>query len=202
MICCDLAALSQQDFIDIDIIFTTVPIHTPVPVPVIETGFILDHDETNRIEKQIEDIHPMEKYFPKALFFTDLDLKSRDEVIKFLIRKIEKLYKLPDDFEEQIFKREQLFSTAFNNNVALPHPYIPCTDQTFAAVAILKEAIAWGDKPVQIIFLISLAKQKDQDIQTFYGKLSKVLVNDALLNQLIEQKSYDLLIEILNSLQV
>lgn len=41
LICCDVTSLKHQDFTDIDFIFTTVPIYDSVPVPVIETGFIL-----------------------------------------------------------------------------------------------------------------------------------------------------------------
>lgn len=202
LICCDVTGLKHQDFTDIDFIFTTVPIYDSVPVPVIETGFILDQNETIRIEQNIDDMSSVSTYFPKGLFFSDLDLHTQKEVITFLIQKASTLYTLPIDFEEMIWKREKIFSTAFDNYVALPHPYKPCTKETFASVAILQEPILWNDKSVKIVFLISLSKDNDANIQTFYGKLSKVLVNSSLLEQLIKNPTYDFLIQTLNQIKL
>lgn len=202
LICCDVNSLKNQDFTDIDFIFTTVPIYDPVPVPVIETGFILDQNETIRIEQNIDDMSSIAAYFPKDLFFSKIDLHTQEEVITFLIQKAASLYALPDDFEEMIWKREKVFSTAFDNYVALPHPYKPCTKETFASIAILKEPILWNDKLVQIVFLISLSKENDENIQTFYKKLSKILVNNSLLEKLIQNPTYDFLIQTLNQIKL
>ena len=202
LLCCDVNSLKNQDFTDIDFIFTTVPIYDPVPVPVIETGFILDENETIRIEQNIDDMSSIAVYFPKDLFFSDLDLLTQEEFISFLIQKASALYTLPADFEEMIWKREKLFSTAFDNNVALPHPYKPCTKETFASVALLRKPILWNDKPVQIVFLISLSKENDANIQEFYRKLSKVLVNSSLLEQLIQNPTYNFLIQTLDQIKL
>lgn len=200
--CCDAASLVDQDFKDIDFIFTTVPIEIPVPVPVIETSFILDEDETNKIEKTIDKDPSMISYFPEELFFDNPDLQTQEEVINFLVKQVSKFYKIPADFKDLVWKREKRFSTAFDNNVALPHPYIPCTQETFASTVILKKPILWGSKMVQIIFLISISKENDPNIQTFYGKLSKLLVNDALLNQLLKHPTNNFLLQILNMIKL
>lgn len=203
LICCDVSSLKDQDFSDIDFIFTTVPIYDPVPVPVIETGFILDQNEAVRIEQNIDDMSfSMVPYFPEKLFFSHVDLQSQEEVIRFLIGQASALYPLPDNFEELVWKREELFSTAFDNNVALPHPYKPCTKETFASVAILDQPILWNQKPVQVVFMISLSQKNDEEIQTFYGKLSKLLVNTSLLNQLIENRTYEFLMETLDQIKL
>lgn len=203
LICCDVSSLKDQDFSDIDFIFTTVPIYDAVPVPVIETGFILDQTETVRIEQNINDMSfSMVPYFPKELFFNHVNLKSQQEVIRFLIQQASARYSLPDNFEELVWKREELFSTAFDNNVALPHPYKPCTKETFASVAILDKPILWNQKPVQVVFMISLSQKSEEEIQTFYGKLSKLLVNTSLLNQLIENRTYEFLMETFDQIKL
>lgn len=131
-----------------------------------------------------------------------MDLQTQEEVINFLVKQVSKFYKIPDDFKDLIWKRKKRFSTAFDNNVALPHPYVPCTQETFASTVILKEPILWGTKRVQIIFLISISKENDPNIQTFYGKLSKLLVNDALLDQLLTHPTNDFLLQILNMIKL
>lgn len=140
LICCDLASLKFQDFKDIDYIFTTVPIYDSVPVPIIETDFILNQDEISRIQKTFDDMSSITPYFPENLFFNYLDLHTQEEVISFLTKKASTLYTLPDNFEELVWEREKIFSTAFDNKVALPHPYKPCTKETFTAIAILKKS--------------------------------------------------------------
>ena len=200
--CCDAASLADQDFKEFDFIFTTVPIEIPVPVPVIETSFILDEDETNKIEKTIEKDPSMISYFPEGLFFNNLDLQTQEEVINFLTKQVSKFYKVPADFKDLVWKREKRFSTAFDNRVALPHPYVPCTKETFASTVLLKEPILWGNKMVRMIFLLSISKEHDPNIQTFYGKLSKLLVNDALLDKLLKHPTNDFLLQILNGIKL
>lgn len=201
LVCCDAGSLANQNYNDIDFIFTTVPIHVPVPVPVIEVGFILDHSQINKIESSMNEVSSMEKYFRNELFFCDLEADTPKEAIRFLIHEAEKFHSLPENFETLVMQREELFPTAFDNGVSLPHPYKVCTQETFGCVALFKEPILWGDKPVKMVFLISLSNIDDADIQKFYGRLSKLLVSDTLLNEVYTKKSFTALLEILNSLE-
>lgn len=202
LISCDVSDLRNHNFEDIDFIFTTVPIPYSVPVPIIEVGFILDQNEAIYIESNIENSVSLSPYFPQELFFCDMDLESPKEIISFLTKKASALFHLPSDFEQLVWKRENLFSTAFNNHVALPHPYRVCTENTFVCTLLLKNPILWSDKQVQIVFLISLSNQNHPNNQLLYRKLSKLLVNDTLLNTLLKKATYESLITILNSIQL
>ena len=201
LICIDATNLKYQNFENIDLIFTTVPILEPVPVPVIETGFILDTNEAMRIESSIDGNSSLKRFFPKELFFKELKLNTQKEIISFLIDNASKIYKLPDNFEELIWKREESFSTAFANGVALPHPYSQCTEDTFTSVALLDKPVVWGDKKVQIVIMISLSKKEDPEISDYYIKLSKLLVNDSLLKRLSKESTYESLMNILNQIK-
>ncbi len=173
-----------------------------MPVPVIETSFILNPSDVTRIKTDMNSVTSIASYLPKELFFSNMELQTQDEVISFMIEEASKLFNLPKNFKQLIWQREKLFTTAFDNKVALPHPYKLCTEETFACTVLLKKPILWGDKLVQTVFLISLSQEESPDIHIFYGKLSKLLINDSLLKQFYQKAKYESLIRILDEIEI
>ena len=202
LICCDLSNLKYQDFTNIDFIFTTVPIAFSVPVPVIETNFILNPSDVTRIKTDMNSVTSIASYFPKELFFSNMELQTQEDVISFMIEEASKLFNLPYNFKQLIWQREKLFTTAFDNKVALPHPYIHCTEDTFVCTVLLRKPILWGDKLVQMVFLVSLSQKENPNIHIFYGKLSKLLINESLLKQFYQKANYESLIRILDEIEI
>lgn len=200
VITCDEHSVSKQDFSGIDYIFTTVPIRSPVPVPICETKFSLtekDIRSTRRVleNSKVADVLPC---YPQSLFIPHLDAKQKDEALAKICKKIEEEYPLPQGFLQAVKKREKLAQTCMGNMVAMPHPCQVMTDKTFVSVAILETPIQWSSEAqVQAIFLVSISKNNKEKIQSFYSVTARLLLNKEYMEELIQTRSYQTLTNLL-----
>ena len=184
-----------------DYIFTTVPLLIKTRTPIFKISYFLDDDELNEINNYLLNkelsINEINTYFPKKLFLGKIDCKNKDDAIKKMVENISIYEDIPSDFLEQVILREKEAITSFGNNVAFPHPKNLITSKTFASVAILNEPLLWGDKKVSLIFLASIEKKSNKNIQIFYKMISKIINNKKYIDKLINNPEYKTLENIL-----
>ncbi len=89
--------------------------------------------------------------------------------------------------------------TFFGYRCALLHPYFMNTDISFAAIAVLKKPVIWGENsegeeiPVRVVFLVSLAEGELYKIQSFYESISDFVVNADKVEELIRHPNLETL---------
>lgn len=190
---CDVAHVGQQDFSKIDYVFTTVSLAEALPVPVREVGFFLDEAEIEDVKSVLSaSLVPMDlyaSYFPSELFFPHVAAATRDEAISFLCEAARGFTSLPEDFERLVLQREDLAPTAFGNFVAMPHPIEPVSDETFVAVALLDESISWNGRDVRAVFLVSIARERERDLNEFYDSFSRLLLSKDAVARVLSARS-------------
>lgn len=203
LITCDCQNVSKVDFTDIDFVISTVPINIPVPVPVVRVKCFLQDNDVKSIKKQLNKygIVSIEKYFDNRLFFVNVPAKTREEVIEYMTMRIATVKKVPRNFKELVLLREKKAITEFGNMIAIPHPYKTCTDETFAAIAILKNPIIWDKKQVQVVFMVSIAKNENKSLQLFYEVTSRMLMSKQYIRLLIQEKKYSTLMDIFRTIE-
>lgn len=182
-----------------DYVFTTVHISSYVPVPILEIGSFLQDNDIDRVRKLFvrESKDFLQKYFKKELFFTDVEGKTKDEILKNLCRKVEQEKGLPETFTASVLKREELTPTDYGNLVALPHPERAFQERAFVAVAVLKEPIFWFRQKVQVVFLTAIGREEDENLQQFYEATTDLILRPADVQNLIRHPDYDRLIQLL-----
>ena len=196
---CNLYELENFPFEKVDYVFTTVHISSYVPVPILEIGSFLQDNDIDRVRKLFvrESKDFLQKYFKKELFFTDVEGKTKDEVLKNLCRKVEQEKGLPETFTASVLKREELTPTDYGNLVALPHPERAFQERAFVAVAGLKEPIFWFRQKVQVVFLTAIGREEDENLQQFYEATTDLILRPADVQNLIRHPDYDRLIQLL-----
>ena len=169
---CNLYELENFPFEKVDYVFTTVHISSYVPVPILEIGSFLQDNDIDRVRKLFvrESKDFLQKYFKKELFFTDVEGKTKDEVLKNLCRKVEQEKGLPE--------------SAFQ-------------ERAFVAVAVLKEPIFWFRQKVQVVFLTAIGREEDENLQQFYEATTDLILRPADVQNLIRHPDYDRLIQLL-----
>ncbi len=70
------------------------------------------------------------------------------------------------------------------------------TETTFVATAILKKPVQWQTHEVQIVFLLSISKSKE-DLASFYHTAPTFMMDRQLMKGLAQEKSYRRLIQII-----
>lgn len=204
VIACDLAQIDRIDFTDIDYVFTTVPINRRLPVPVREVGFFLSQDERENLHALLrgQGTTPVLSHgFESRLFFSQLKLQTKDDVLRFLCEQASAVKETDADFYNLVCKREELAQTAFGNLVAMPHPITPASEQTFVAVALLDKAISWGTQQVQAVFLVSIAKDEDPP-KDFYERLAALFGSEKAIRELLETQTYEHLLQVIDHIAI
>ncbi len=199
---CDTLSIKKVDFSNIDYVITTVPIKEKIPVPILQIEYFLDDRDIKLIKKVLSDekSQRIEKYFDRRLFLTDLDFKTKEEVLRYMTKKIKAVKKVPNNFYSYLIKREKLSTTEFGNLVAIPHPSKALSDDTFICIAILNKPILWDKKKVQLIYLLSIENSVNKNLQLIYQVSSKMLMNQDYVKKVIKQKDYDETIQLLSSI--
>lgn len=195
---CDAQHVATADLSDIDYVFTTVPLAERLPVPVREVGYFLDDQDVTAIRGLFQNeggtaAAGVLSHLDRRLFFTHLSETTKDAVLERLCRNISAIRTVDDTLLEQVQLREQAAPTAFGGPAALPHPYSPVTDETFLCVGLLDHPIPWDGSEVQAVFLLCVARTREDDLDEFYNRLSDLMFNTEAINRLLEDQRFEVL---------
>lgn len=191
---CNAAEVADQDFDEIDYVFTTVPLSVAVPVPVREITLLLTDADRELMRNVLEGApDDLAAYFPRDLFFTHRRFASKEEAISFLCDELRRARpdEVPETFEELVWRREEAAPTSFGNDVALPHPLEAVSTSTFAAVALLDEPLEWGTGTVRAIFMLSISRLPEAKLDGFYRPVARLLNDGDAIARLVHAQTYD-----------
>lgn len=203
LITCSAYDLENIDFSKIDFVFTTVPINIKIPVPIQEVYYFLEENNIREIKKifTLEEEGDILKYYDKNLFLKDINLESKEEILEYMVNHIKKYRKIPKNFLSSVKKREKLGITEFGNKIAMPHTDRTLTENTFVCVGILKKPVIWEKKEVQVIFLVSVSKNRNKKLKYFYKITAKFLLNKKNIDKIIKTGDYDEFIKMLKNIE-
>ncbi|CAM3607612.1 phosphoenolpyruvate--protein phosphotransferase [Vibrio aquimaris] len=118
----------------------------------------------------------------------DLDLRSKEEVIKTLADNlfITGRCRYPNKLADDLWAREDVFSTGLGFGFAIPHTKSEHIEQSAISVCRLANPIAWGDEQAQFIIMLTLNKHAagDQHMKIF-SKLARKIMHADFRDQLM-----------------
>ncbi|MCI8536047.1 MAG: PRD domain-containing protein [Hungatella sp.] len=196
---CDVGRINEQDFSDIDYIFTTVPIPVKVPVPIQEVEYFLKSSDIQAVKRTLmgKTDSPILDIYRRELFLPHMKFTSKEEALQTLCGYVSERGLAPKEFIDSVRARELLAKTAFGNLVAMPHPIEIMGKTPFVCVAVLDEPIVWipevEDSMIQVIFLVSVANYEHFDVQRFYQVTAKLLLDSCSMKELIRNQDYETL---------
>lgn len=195
IITCDINDVSRMDFSEIDYVFTTVPISTPLPVPVREVRHFLDSEDVHAMRKVFNSFDDSDvlRFFDERLFFGHLNAQTKRDAINALCEQVMSVENVSPDFVDQVWAREGVVPTCFGNGVAVPHPLEPSGSRAVVAVAVLDKPISWDGYEVSIIFMTIIARGGVQDFTGFYETVADLLTSRDAMRELIRSPTWDTL---------
>lgn len=194
--------LKENDLNSLDFIFTTIPLPhlTNLSIEksnkIIHIKNLLNNEEIRLIQQKIfknSDISKtnIKKFFRKDCFITNKQFNTKEEILSYLTKKLEHNGLIDKETSSSIFEREAASPTEIGNLVAIPHPMVNNTAISSISVLVLDKPIIWVDHHVQVVFLISIAKNEFYLWEPIFLKLFKYLVKENGIKKIITQPNYD-----------
>lgn len=169
-----------------DLIISTIPISGILYSEWVMITPFLNSRDFQEIEEKILKInlrknkarlkkHLMEISNPK-LFFKNLDLKNRQEVLRYLTDVMIQENYVSESYYEEVFDREKRASTAFGH-IAVPHSMKMNARKTVLAVLINeKKPIKWEGHYVNIVLLFAINEDEREIFHDVYDNLIVLLL--------------------------
>jgi fructose PTS system EIIA component len=142
----------------------------------------------------------MDNLITKELIALDLDISSKEEVIKEMAKLIEAQGKLNDydAYIKQVFAREDDFPTSIGFEVAIPHGKTNSVKCASLAFARLKNEIQWSEEEkVKYVFLIAVPETEAGDTHLqILAQLSRKIMREEYREKLKTSLKVDELLEL------
>ena len=129
-------------------------------------------------------------FLNENLFFYNIDLNSKEEIIDFLCNQLVQQKFVNNDFKKSIYAREKVVSTSFSSGAALPHSIKNIALKKVLAVAFLKNPVQWGDYKVHYVFMYANDKFSNDDSRLFTLSLVDAISDPSFIDILKSCKNF------------
>lgn len=120
------------------------------------------------------------------------DLRSKNEVIKALTDRLllVERCRYPQKLADDVWAREDVFSTALGFGFAIPHAKSEHIEQSTISVAHLPKPIVWGDEEVEMVIMLTLNKHAAGDLHLkIFSQLARRIMHEDFRASLIAAKT-------------
>ncbi|MDQ0363094.1 BglG family transcription antiterminator [Breznakia pachnodae] len=193
--------LEDYDFSNTLCILTTIPLNIKTDISIIIIDMIFNERSAAKVDKAIQSLTLLEELSTMLnikLFFKDVKLSSKEEVLEFLCNNIVSVYDdVDEDFYNQVMQREDSSSTEVGNLVAIPHPFNYQGYRVILSFISLKKPIKWKFGEVQLVILMALPNEDLLILNEISDLITSIVSDINKVNALISDTSLDKFIEII-----
>jgi Transcriptional antiterminator len=171
-----------------------------VDLPVVSTNMFVNDADIANIRNKVNEINLRKKkertqksldhFIGKKLFKREFYCSNNIEMIKTLSDECISLGLCEETFFKEVLERENLSSTSFSNNVAIPHSLNANTKQSFLSVVLNKKGMIWGENTVNIIMMIGTSKGDREAFKVIFDELIAILYEPKNVRELIKSIDY------------
>ena len=101
-----------------------------------------------------------------------------------------------ETFQEDIYMREKLSSTAFHD-FAIPHAMKMHAEKTGLNILISDSPVSWNEKPVSLIIMMCFNKNDRYIFNEIFEPLTMMLTDREFMKKLIQVKDHKAFIQML-----
>lgn len=200
----------NESEINTDIVLTVIPFrnlhHSIIINPFLKSSdFHRIRHEILKIKTAVI-IERLEKYLKNYLSLAHFEVNhffsSKRECIHYICDKVNgEGISYGSHIEEQVLFREEAYSTAFKNIVAVPHV---CTDELKKDVVYLiinKVPMSWGTEKINILIFLAFRSAKLSEFHYIYDACIRFFSNPGNVQELIKAESLEQFFKIFNTIR-
>lgn len=144
-----------------DLIISTIPLEVKKDSIVVTP--LLNEEDIEQINRYLkygnDQFKPIKNLFVSELFFPDIDLDNREDIIEFMSDQLLEKGYIDQECKESYKKRENMATTEIGNLVSVPHSMDGKIYKSAICVGILNKPIQWEYGMVQIVLMIAVRKK-------------------------------------------
>lgn len=177
--------------LDFDLLITTLNLEKTKNYEIIVTPPFSQNIDKKKIYNAIDKItssmryrilkENFNSYFNEEIFFSNIDVKNKEELISRLSDKMLELDYVNNDFKQSVLEREKASSTAFGS-IAIPHSVHMNALKTSIAVVISKKGIKWDNNLVNLVLLIAINEFDKKTFKNLYEAIISLFDNNDIIN--------------------
>lgn len=200
----DLGNVAKNDFV-----LSTVPLNSVIELPLLQISPFFTEKDIDKVRKLLAEIkaEKRRKQFREYLEYLIIpeffekrnDLAHSGDVIHYMAGNMSRLGYVDEDFENEIYDREQLSSTAFQD-FAIPHAMKMHAHKTGLSVLISDSPIEWDAKQVHIVMMLCFNREERFIFNEVFEPLTMVLSSRENIRKLTQAETYQEFIELLTVL--
>ncbi|MFP4368914.1 MAG: PTS sugar transporter subunit IIA [Candidatus Kapaibacterium sp.] len=135
-----------------------------------------------------------------------LEVKNKKELLDEMVKLAVNSGKInnPGDARKEIFEREKIMSTGVGKGIALPHAKTNAVEDSIGAFALLTTPVDYDSldsEPVNLVFLLLGRENNVGNHLRLLSKISRIMNNDALKLELMQQKTPDGVLEVFKKIE-
>lgn len=197
---------SEDDLheIETDLIISTVPLNEFYSIPYIKISPIFSDNDKNNVMTMVDSVKREKKHMKfkanlqliskPAFFIHNSNISNRDEAIHYMCDVLRQNNYVKDEFEKEVFERENMASTAYGN-IAFPHSMKMNANKTIMYVLLSKKGIEWENQKVNIVLLITSNYEERQLFLEVFDILSAIIQSEENKIKLMRCETYEDFIE-------
>lgn len=183
--------LYQMNIDSVDFIISAIPIrNTTKPViyvsPLVTstdiknimnfyTDLFLIKEEKKESVDQYPDIKYLSKFINEDSLFINKKMQDQEEVLSFLIQKLKDSNDIVSGFEESVYNRENVGTTALDTGVAIPHGTPKFVVNTRIFILTTEDMIDWGGTKVDTVILICISPNDLRNVKNILSDIYKLI---------------------------
>ncbi|HBE9551550.1 BglG family transcription antiterminator [Clostridioides difficile] len=184
----------------VDMVITTLPINNRCPIPFVYVNPYLNRKDYDNIQSKFTQIkdrkniltvqNHLEMYFSESLFMKNIYLDSAKDYIRFMGNILYENKYVKPNYIDDVLIREKMSSTAFNNNVAIPHSMKMDALKTGVCLIVNDKPVKWGEEKVQIIAMIPINEKEKEKFNYIFESFIEILSEWNNVKELTKADNY------------
>ncbi len=182
--------------IEASLVLTTIEPQVPSEGVIVIQPFLTEGD-IERVRKAASRIRRMRRrahlkddllrFFDESLFSHNFYPADESAMIRALGERMLALGTIGQDYIDGAIERELMSSTAFTDNLAVPHSMSMTANQTSIAVVVNDSPMPWGENRVNVVAMVAFSKEGRSSFQTVFDQFVEVFSDRADVQRLVKR---------------
>ncbi|WP_121661840.1 BglG family transcription antiterminator [Metabacillus litoralis] len=132
-------------------------------------------EEQKEVLGNYPDIPHLSKFIHADSIFLNNKMRDQKEVLDFLIQKLKKSNDILPGFEESVYNREKVGTTALDTGVAIPHGTPKFVVNTRILILTTEDMLDWGGTKVDTVILICISPNDLKNVKNILSDIYKLI---------------------------